>query len=179
MTERKQEKKKFNWPLFLFSACITLGMVGVFSYGMLNHQADFTVEKYKVDKETFNQNVQNMLDQYTVRREGDKPVVHPPPDSDVYIPARNFDWGGFIVELERDQPYRLHLLSYDIKHGLIIRDLMILKKVRPDKAVILHYTPKLAGEFEMICGEYCGPGHGAMVGKLIIVDTPTKEPGAK
>lgn len=170
MHKQQAEKKRFNWPLFLFSACITLGVVGAFSYGMLNHQAEFTVKKYEVSKADFELKVKAMLSQYTVRVEGKKPVVHLPPDSDVYIPARNFDWGGFIIEMEKDQPYRLHLLSYDIKHALIIRELKIIKRVKPNQAVMLSFTPRTAGEFEMICGEYCGPGHVAMVGKLIVAD---------
>ncbi len=179
MNKSQQERKRFNWPFFLFSACITLGVVGIFAYGMLNHKAEFTVEKYEIGKAAFESKVKAMLDRHTVREEEEKPVVHPPPGSDVYIPARNFDWGGFIVELERDQPYRLHLLSYDIKHALVTRELKIMKRVKPDKAVMLSFTPRAAGEFEMICGEYCGPGHGAMVGKMIVVDAPGQKSGAQ
>jgi cytochrome c oxidase subunit 2 len=159
---------------------LALGLLLLVPYTLklLEMRPDYQVDTYRVGKDEFDRKVNDMINRYTVRRQGDMPIVHPPPDSDVYIPARLYDWGDFIVEIEVGRPYRLHFASMAMKHAVIIRELGIMKRIKPGKARMISITPKVAGTFEMICGDYCGPGHGAMVGRLIVTDVLT-EPQAR
>jgi cytochrome c oxidase subunit 2 len=37
----------------------------------------------------------------------------------------------------------------------------------------LRITPNSSGDFRIICNEFCGIGHHAMVGRVIVEDAPT------
>jgi len=63
-----------------------------------------------------------------------------------------------------------------MKHAVIIRELKIMKRIKPGKARMLEITPSVAGEYEVICGEFCGPGHATMVGKMIVLPSDSSAP---
>lgn len=162
-------KKPFNWTLFGFTLLAGLSLAGPYYYYSQKHEPDYVVVTYDVDKDEFAAKVDAMVAQYTVRQEGDIPVVHMPPDSDVYIPARLYDWGNFIAELEQGANYRLHFATMVMTHAVIIRELKIMKRIKPGKARMIELRPSLVGEYSIICGEFCGPGHADMVGRMIVV----------
>jgi cytochrome c oxidase subunit 2 len=103
-----------------------------------------------------------MIDAHTVREENGFPVVRPPVGSDVYLTGRLFNWWP-ILELEKDQSYRLHLSSVDVQHGFSIQ-------VHPGYDMVVTVKPDRAGEYGIICNEFCGIGHHLMAGKLYVVE---------
>ena len=168
-------KKPFNWKLFGFSAAIAAALVVPITLAVLQKNKEMPeFAKYEIKADEFLAKVAAMKGQYTVRTEGEgetaQPVVHPLPGSDVYIPLRNYDFGKMIVELEVGKEYQIHFLSLDMKHAVVVHELHIQKRVKPEKAVVLKITPHKAGTFKMICGEYCGPGHADMVGSIAVVE---------
>ena len=79
-------------------------------------------------------------------RRGDTgiPVVHPPPGSEVYLIARLWEWWP-ILELEKDQSYRLHLSSMDWQHGFSLQPTNINLQVHPNYEMVLTLTPNETG----------------------------------
>jgi len=114
---------------------------------------------------------QAMVDQYTVRTMTDQqiPVVKPPPGSDVYLLARLWQWWP-ILELEKDQTYRLHIASMDWQHGFSLQPQNINIQVLPGYEVVLTITPDTNGDQTIVCNEFCGIGHHTMLGKILVTE---------
>ncbi len=126
-------------------------------------------EAYKTTPEAFQKKAQAMVDKYTVRTEGERqfPVVRPPAGSDIYMVARLWDWWP-IFELENGKSYRLHLSSMDWQHGFSLQPANINLQVLPGYEMVVTITPNKAGEYSVVCNEYCGIGHHKMVGKIYV-----------
>ena len=104
---------------------------------------------------------------YQVGQEQGIPVVAPPPGSDVYLVARMWQWYP-VVKLQEGANYTLHLSSSDLNHGFSLFPLNINVQVVPGYDYGLRVTPNEAGDFRIICNEFCGIGHHLMVGKIIV-----------
>ncbi|MDH3224436.1 MAG: hypothetical protein OEO23_12030, partial [Gemmatimonadota bacterium] len=102
------------------------------------------------------------------------PVVEPPPGSDIYLEAAMWYWRP-VLRLQRGAEYTLHLSSLDLNHGFSLYPLNINFQVVPGYDYGLRVTPDEAGEFHIICNEFCGIGHHTMVGKVIVVDGTSAE----
>ena len=126
-------------------------------------------EAYKIKPEQFAQKTQAMIEQHQVRVENGFPVVRPPAGSDVYLTARLFNWWP-ILELEKDQSYRFHLSSVDWQHGFSLQPVNINTQVHPGYEMVFSMTPDRAGEYGIVCNEFCGIGHHLMVGKIYVVE---------
>ena len=137
------DRKEIIWIAIAF----TWGLV-MFATMIVWHitgQQNLSNEAYRIDPEVYAERTEAMVEQYTVGEEGDTgvPVVHPPPGSDVYYLARLWEWWP-VLELEKGQSYRLQM--------------------------VLTITPNEAGVFSVVCNEFCGIGHHAMVGRIRVVE---------
>ncbi|HKJ21218.1 MAG TPA: hypothetical protein VJ993_11210 [Woeseiaceae bacterium] len=150
----------FFWGLFMFFMMIYWHGAG---------EQNLSNEAYKIKPEKFAAKTQEMIEAYTVREENGFPVVHPPAGSDVYLTGRLFNWWP-ILELEKDQAYRLHLSSVDVQHGFSLQPININLQVHPAYDMVVTIKPDLAGEYGIVCNEFCGIGHHLMVGKLYVVE---------
>jgi len=152
----------FLWGLIMFFAMI---------YWHVEGEQNLSNEAYRIDPEVFAERAEAMAEQYQIGEEGDTgvPVVHPPPGSDVYLIARLWEWWP-VLEFEKDQNYRLHLSSMDWQHGFSLQPTNINIQVHPNYELVLTITPNEAGEFFIVCNEFCGLGHHTMVGKVRVVD---------
>ena len=150
----------FFWGLFMFFMMIYWHGAG---------EQNLSNEAYKIKPEKFAAKTQEMIEAYTVREENGFPVVHPPVGSDVYLTGRLFNWWP-ILELEKDQAYRLHLSSVDVQHGFSLQPININLQVHPAYDMVVTIKPDQAGEYGIVCNEFCGIGHHLMVGKLYVVE---------
>lgn len=150
----------FVWGLIMFSMMIYWHGAG---------EQNLSSEAYKIKPQAFAMKAQTMIDQYTVRQEGSFPVVRPPPGSDVYLIARLWQWWP-ILELEKDQSYRLHLSSMDWQHGFSLQPVNINVQVHPGYEMVMKLQPNQSGEYGVVCNEFCGIGHHTMVGKIYVVE---------
>jgi cytochrome c oxidase subunit 2 len=150
----------FCWGLFMFFMMIYWHGAG---------EQNLSNEAYKIKPERYAQKTQAMIDAYTVREENGFPVVHPPAGDDIYLTGRLFNWWP-ILELEKDQAYRLHLSSVDVQHGFSLQPININLQVHPGYEMVVTLKPDQAGEFGIVCNEFCGVGHHLMVGKLYVVE---------
>lgn len=131
-------------------------------------------ESYKVTRDQFEKAANDFIQKYQVKDASGAPVmmnnvavVHPPAGGDAYLIAKAWAWEP-VLELEKGKTYRIHLSSFDFQHGLSIYPLNINYMVLPNQDYVITVTPTTSGEFPIICNEFCGVGHHAMVGKLIV-----------
>ena len=115
-------------------------------YWHVEGEQNLSNEAYRISPEVFAERTEAMTDQYTVREEGETgiPVVHPPPGGDIYLIARLWEWWP-ILELEKDQNYRLHLSSMDWQHGFSLQPTNINIQVHPNYDMVLTITPNRSG----------------------------------
>ena len=140
-------------------------MVGWHIWGKQN----LSTETYRTTPELFTAKTQAMVDKYTVRTETAEkiPVVAPPPGSDVYLIARLWNFWP-ILELEKGKTYKLHLTSMDYNHGFSLQPANINIQVVPGFEHVMTITPNQAGTYSIVCNEYCGINHHAMVSRLYV-----------
>lgn len=69
-----------------------------------------------------------------------------------------------------NRPVKLDLVSEDINHSLFIPAFRVKEDVIPGYENWLWFTPNYIGDYEIVCTEYCGLLHSAMVSKTRIVD---------
>jgi cytochrome c oxidase subunit 2 len=130
-------------------------------------------ESYKVTREQFEQKATNFIQQYQVKDESGNPVtvnnvpLVRPPEGDVYMVGKAWAWEP-VLELEKGKTYRIHLSSYDFQHGFSIYPLNINYMALPGYDYVITVKPTTSGEFPIICNEFCGIGHHAMLGRLIV-----------
>jgi cytochrome c oxidase subunit 2 len=150
----------FLWGLVMFFMMIYWHAAG---------QQNLSNEAYRIKPDRYAAKTQAMIDQYTVRQEGGFPVVRPPPGADVYLMAGGWQWRP-ILELKKDQKYRLHLSSLDFQHGFSLQPVNINVQVHPGYEMVLTVKPNAAGAYGVVCNEYCGIGHHTMVSKLYVTE---------
>ncbi len=150
----------FLWGLVMFSAMI---------YWHLAGEQNLSNESYRTTPEQFAAKTNAMVEKYQVREEEGFPVVHPPAGSDVYMIARLWQWWP-ILELEKDQTYRLHLSSLDWQHGFSLQPVNINLQIHPNYDMVVTLTPNKAGEYGIVCNEFCGIGHHLMIGKIYVTE---------
>jgi cytochrome c oxidase subunit 2 len=180
MTSISPPTKKVWWnepihgaELIWISIVFVWGLIMTFMmpYWHVVGKQNLSTETYQVTPAEFQAKVQAMVDEHTVRKEGDRqfPVVRPPVGSDVYLAAKLWDWWPFL-ELKKDQTYRIHLSSLDWQHGFSLQPANINIQVVPGYEHVVSLTPDKTGEYSLICNEYCGIGHHLMIGKVYVVD---------
>lgn len=152
----------FIWGIIMFFMMI---------YWHIEGRQNLSPEVYRIDPTVFEERTEEFATKYTVREEGDSgfPVAKPPPGSDVYMLARLWQWWP-VLELERGQSYRLHLSSVDWQHGFSLQPNNINIQVHPGLEHIVTITPTTAGEFSVVCNEFCGLGHHTMIGRIHVVE---------
>jgi cytochrome c oxidase subunit 2 len=117
------------------------------------------------------------IKQYKVGEDRGMPIVAPPPGSDVYLMALTFQWQP-ILKLQQGVEYTLHLSSLDMLHGFELFPVNVNFEIIPGYDYGLRVTPNAAGDFRIICNEFCGIGHHTMVGRVIVVDSAGREVGS-
>jgi cytochrome c oxidase subunit II len=114
--------------------------------------------------------VMEFIKQYQVGEDHGLPIVAPPPGADVYLAAMTFQWMP-ILKLQKDVQYTLHLSALDVNHGFSLFPINVNFQVVPGYDYGLRVTPNVAGDFRILCNEFCGIGHHLMVGRVIVDDT--------
>jgi cytochrome c oxidase subunit 2 len=150
----------FVWGLFMFFMMIYWHGAG---------KQNLSNEAYRITPANFLAKTEAMVSAHKVREETGYPVVRPPPGSDVYMLGRLWQWWP-ILELQKDQTYRLHLSSLDWQHGFSLQPTNINLQIHPGYDMVVTITPDQLGEFGVICNEFCGLGHHTMTGKIYVVD---------
>jgi cytochrome c oxidase subunit II len=80
----------------------------------------------------------------------------------IEVTARRFSYSPDTITLKKGQPVVLVLKSLDVAHGIKIRELNVLVKVKKDGTNQVEFTPEETGDFVGHCAVFCGRGHGSM-----------------
>jgi cytochrome c oxidase subunit II len=150
----------FLWGLFMFFFMIAWHFIG---------QQNLSTETYRVTPAAYEAKVEAFADKYTVDMIDGVPLVRPPAGEDVYLLGRLWEWWP-ILELRKGQSYRIHLSSADWQHGFSLQPTNINIQVHPGYEHVITLTPTEAGEFGIVCNEYCGIGHHQMTGRIRVVE---------
>jgi len=155
-----------RWVTIAFVWCLVL-FTGMYVWLAVGDQ-QVPVESYRVDPADFGAEVDAFIAEHQVGEVDGAVIVAPPPGSDVYLQASQFQWRP-VLQLERGETYRLLVSSTDVQHGLSLQPVNLNFQVLPGYLSVIEITPDETGEFPIICNEFCGLGHHVMTG-LIVVD---------
>lgn len=155
-----------RWLTIAFVWCLVL-FTGMYVWLGIGEQQN-PVESYRVDPATFSAEVDAFIAEHQIEERDGATIVAPPPDGNVYLQARQFQWRP-VLQLERGETYRLLVSSTDVQHGLSLQPINLNFQVLPGYLSVIEITPDETGEFPIVCNEYCGLGHHVMTG-LIVVD---------
>ncbi len=158
-------RQELIWIAIALIWCLIMFLM--MPYWHIYGKQNLSNEAYQTTPAKFGAKVQAMIEEYQVREESGIPVVKPPAGSDVYMLGRLWQWYP-ILELEKDQSYRLHLSSMDWQHGFSLQPTNINLQIVPGYEMVVEITPDQAGEYGVICNEYCGIGHHTMVGRIYV-----------
>ena len=158
-------RQEILWIAIALVWCLI--MFFMMPYWHIYGKQNLSNEAYQTTPAKFGAKVQAMVDQYKVGEEAGIPIVKPPAGSDIYLLGRLWQWYP-ILDLEKDKTYRLHLSSMDWQHGFSVQPVNINIQVVPGYEMVITMTPDSAGEYGIVCNEYCGIGHHMMVGKIYV-----------
>lgn len=151
----------FLWGIAMFSTMIWWHIYG---------EQNLSNESYRILPEVYAERVDEMIEAYQVGEdEFGMPIVRPPVGSDIYLQARLWDWSP-ILELVEGETYRLHISSIDWQHGFSLQPTNINLQIHPGYEMVVTLTPNEAGEFGIVCNEFCGIGHHLMTGRINVLD---------
>ena len=122
----------------------------------------------KVDPAAYSARVQQFIADYQVGTENGIPVVAPPAGSHVYLQGQMWQWVP-VLQLREGVEYILHLSSVDVNHGFNLYPFNVNFQVVPGYDYGLRITPTEAGDYRIVCNEFCGVGHHLMVGKVTVL----------
>jgi cytochrome c oxidase subunit 2 len=113
---------------------------------------------------------------YIVFRDIRAPV---PGATDIHAVGRQFlfefrypDGRSSINELRvpAGKPVKLILSADDVLHSFFIPAYRIKQDMVPGQYTTLYLHPDKAGEYEILCAEYCGVGHSTMRARLVVME---------
>ncbi|MBI4081980.1 MAG: cytochrome C oxidase subunit II [Candidatus Lambdaproteobacteria bacterium] len=123
--------------------------------------------RHRVEPAKYQERVNRFVQEYKVGEDTGMPVVQAPPGSELYLLGRMWAWYP-ILKLKEGATYTLHLSSLDLNHGFSLFPVNINFQIVPGYDYALKITPNIAGDFRIVCNEFCGIGHHLMVGKVIV-----------
>ena len=87
---------------------------------------------------------------------------------EIEVRAFKFGFSPDPIIVEKGDKVRLIVKSEDVEHGIAIPDFGINAEIEPGKTTIVEFTADKQGEFTIFCSVFCGSGHQAMKGSLIV-----------
>lgn len=126
--------------------------------------------RYRVEPKAYMARAQEFFKTYGVGTDQGIPVVEPPAGGDIYLVGMMWRWMP-VLKLHRGVQYTLHLSSIDVNHGFNLYPFNINFQVVPGYDYGLRVTPTEAGDFRIMCNEFCGIGHSTMTGRIIVIDS--------
>ncbi len=73
------------------------------------------------------------------------------------------------IEVPQGAEVTFKITSPDVIHGFHVEGTPINVEVIPGRVAVVRFTFRRAGEYRVVCNQYCGLGHHTMFGRLIVV----------
>ncbi|HUK66484.1 MAG TPA: cytochrome c oxidase subunit II [Anaeromyxobacteraceae bacterium] len=106
-------------------------------------------------------------------------VQTPPKDAmDVYVQGKKWMWkfaypGGpsavDVLRVPAGRPVRLLITSRDVIHSFFVPDLRLKQDAVPGRYTQTWFTADQPGHHQVLCAQYCGLGHSAMLAEVIVM----------
>ncbi len=88
---------------------------------------------------------------------------------EIAVVASRFAFEPARIEVTEGEHIRLLVSSADGVHGVGIKKFKVEKTVpRGGESVTIDFVASAAGEYPLLCSEYCGKGHAEMQGVLVV-----------
>ena len=168
-------KAERRWVIIAFAWCMVLSaMMPLWHFKGGQNPAGI---RGRVDPGAFYARTQEFIAAYQVSvdtiklpdgSQGTVAVVEPPAGADVYLIGRMWAWEP-VLRLHEGVAYTLHLSALDVNHGFSLYPVNLNIQVVPGFDYGLRIVPNSAGDFRVICNEFCGIGHHTMVGKVVVL----------
>ncbi|MEQ9618009.1 MAG: cytochrome c oxidase subunit II [Deltaproteobacteria bacterium] len=71
--------------------------------------------------------------------------------------------------VQQNRPVRMVMRADDVLHSFFVPAFRVKQDLVPGRYTQLWFTPTKIGTFDIFCAEYCGTGHSAMLGKVIVL----------
>ena len=97
---------------------------------------------------------------------------------DVYVQGKKWMWkfaypGGpnstDVLRVPAGRPVRLLLTSRDVIHSFYVPALRMKQDALPGRYTQAWFNADAPGRYPIFCAEYCGLGHSAMLGELVVM----------
>jgi cytochrome c oxidase subunit 2 len=85
------------------------------------------------------------------------------PSRSVEIHAHRYAFAPSEITVKKGETVRLILISDDVPHSLLVKDLGIDQVIQKSHPSEVTFTASQAGNFHGRCGRFCGGGHGEMI----------------
>ncbi len=106
-------------------------------------------------------------------------TIHPDGSATVVVQAIMYAFLPREIRVPRGRPVTFRITSPDVTHGFQIVRTNGNSMVVPGYVSQFTTTFDEAGEYLIVCNEYCGLGHHNMFGTLIVENVPETAAGAK
>ena len=170
--EYKPENAKLEWALTIFT---TLGVIALLAPGLIVWNKFVTVPDDAVDIEVMAQQwfwnyrlpgKDGILGTTDIRNITDENPFGINLDDingydDILIQADD-------LHILINQPVKINLRSIDVLHDFYVPQFRAKMDMVPGVVTYYWFTPIKTGNFEILCAEYCGTGHYAMRGRVLV-----------
>ena len=86
----------------------------------------------------------------------------------VRVSARKFAFTPNEIALKKGEPVTIELSTEDVFMGFSAPGFKVRSDIVPGKVMRVRLTPGEAGTFPFLCDIFCGDGHEAMSGKIVV-----------
>lgn len=164
---KKVARDEKMWMLIAFTLCLML-FVWMLLWHVYGEQNPSNVT-YRTTPAEFSQLHEAYVRKNMLGLENGIPVVKPEPKSDVFYMGEMWRWSPVLI-LQKGEWYNLHISSKDLMHGFSLQPVNMNFQVYPGYDYVLHFKPTEAGEYRVLCNEFCGIGHHTMIGKIVVIE---------
>jgi len=163
-------KQERLWMIIAFAWCMVL--FAMMPFWHLKGGQNPSGERSRVKPEDYVARTLRFVEEYKVGEENGVPIVEPPAGADVYVLARMWSWYP-ALRLHQGVTYKIHLSSMDLNHGFSLYPANLNLQIVPGYDYALTMQPNQAGDYRIVCNEFCGIGHHTMVGKIEVLPATT------
>ena len=170
--EYKPENTKLEWILTIFTA---VGVGALLAPGLIVWNKYVTVPEDVVDIEVMGQQwywnyrlpgedgILGLTDLRNITDDNPFGINLDDPNGldDILIQADD-------LHVLIDQPIKVNLRSIDVLHDFYIPQFRAKMDMVPGVVTYYWFTPIRTGNFDILCMEYCGTGHYAMRGRVLV-----------
>jgi cytochrome c oxidase subunit 2 len=98
-----------------------------------------------------------------------------PDEYRAHVVARAFAFQPAVIEVPKGATVDFRLTSTDVIHGFNVAGTTINVELIPGEVSRLEYTFDKAGEYPLICNQYCGIGHQNMINTVRVIEAEASQ----